>query len=309
MTRNILLGTSLLLSFLMFVTVFFKTNSSNNAEWLSRHQIDNMPLVEDDPYAAIAYGGAPEEQRGPEVRKWLAPGLKIRVSGASGSGTIVYYNPEDGYAYVQSCGHLWNGNMSAEEGLRKKLTCKVITWYHNEEKLSGEREYPAEVLYYSNDRGRDVSLLRFRPDWKPNYFPIAPEDYRFREGMHFHSVGCDGGREIAHYDVIYVGMKDGGGSEWPDLVTTKNSPRPGRSGGGLTSSDGYYVGICWGTSDFNGGGNGFFTPLKTIRHYNERNGYGWLNDIGHSLARKIPIMDRNNPQGSYPRDYIPLPNR
>ena len=298
------------MSILMFATVFFKTNNSNvTTDWLPRHSIDNMPLVEDDPYAAIAYGGLPVEQRGPEVRKWLAPGLKIRVSGASGSGTIMYHNPEDGYAYVQSCGHLWSGNMSAEEGLKRNLTCKVITWYHNEQKLSSEKEYPAEVLYYSNDRGRDISLLRFKPDWKPNFFPIAPEDYQFREGMHFHSVGCDGGREIAHYDVIYVGMRGGGGSQWLDLVTTKNSPRPGRSGGGLSSSDGYYVGICWGTSDFNGGGNGFFTPLKTIREYNERNGYGWLNDVGHSLARKIPIQDRNNPQGSYPRDYIPLPNR
>jgi len=303
--RNVLLGTSLLLSLVVFSFAFFKT--SNSFHWVKhQHNIDNMPLVQNDPYAAIAYGGAPIEQRGPEVRKWLTPGLKIRVSGASGSGTIVYYNPKDGYAYVQSCGHLWSGNMTAQEGLRRKLTCKVITWYHNEKKLNNEKEYPAEVLYYSNDNGRDVSLMRFKPDWEPDFFPIAPKDYHFSEGTNLHSVGCDGGREIAHYDVIYIGMSNN--SQWPDLVTTKNSPRPGRSGGGLYSGDGYYVGICWGTTDFNGGGNGFFTPLRTLRHFNEINGYGWLNDIGHSLARKIPIHDRNNPQGKYPRDYIPLPS-
>lgn len=27
------------------------------------------------------------------------------------------------------------------------------------------------------------------------------------------------------------------------------------------------------------------------------------------LARKIPIVDRNNPQGTYPKDYIPLPQK
>lgn len=27
------------------------------------------------------------------------------------------------------------------------------------------------------------------------------------------------------------------------------------------------------------------------------------------LARRIPIIDRNNPQGTYPRDYVPLPQR
>lgn len=302
MTRYLLLGTSLMLSLMMAIVAVNKTNDTS---WLPRHHIDNMPLVEDDPYAAMAYGGAPIEQRGPEVRKWLAPGLKIRVSNASGSGTIVFHDPKDGYAYVQSCGHLWNGNMTAEEGRRRNVRCKVITWYHNQEKLGSPKEYPAEVLYYSNDRGRDVSLLRFKPDWKPDFFPIAPENYQFKEGMHLHSVGCDGGREIAHYDVIYVGTR---GGQWPDIVTTKNSPRPGRSGGGLTSSDGYYVGICWGTTDFNGGGNGFFTPLKTLRIYNEQNGFGWLNEVDHGLARKIPIIDRNNPQGKYPRDYIPLPN-
>jgi hypothetical protein len=28
-----------------------------------------------------------------------------------------------------------------------------------------------------------------------------------------------------------------------------------------------------------------------------------------SLPRLIPIIDRNNPQGAYPKDYIPMPNR
>jgi hypothetical protein len=69
------------------------------------------------------------------------------------------------------------------------------------------------------------------------------------------------------------------------------------------------VGICWGTTDIEGNGNGLFTPLNTIRELNERNGFGWLNDAGISWARQIPIIDRNNPQGTYPPDYIPLPKR
>jgi hypothetical protein len=95
---------------------------------------------------------------------------------------------------------------------------------------------------------------------------------------------------------------------WQDLVTTENSPRPGRSGGGLMTEN-FYVGICWGTSSYSGDGNGFFTPLSTIRQYNKQNGYGWLNEVNISWARMIPIKDRNNPQGEYPKDYIPLPER
>ena len=75
----------------------------------------------------------------------------------------------------------------------------------------------------------------------------------------------------------------------------------------LTNDDGYFVGVCWGTSDYSGNGNGYFTDLKILREFNEENGFGWLNDIGHSLAREIPIIDRNNPQGRYSKDYIPLP--
>lgn len=283
--------------------MIFVATKTHNVKIQQNNIIDNMPLVYDDPYAHLAKGVAPIEQREPEYRKWLAAGVKIRVSDASGSGTIVYYNESDGYAYVQSCGHLWEGSMSSEEAKRRKLKCQIIVWYHNNEKLDEPANYPAEVLYYSNARGRDCSLIRFKPDWKPNYFPIAPEDFEFPNNAKFHSVGCDGGNEVAHYAVRYIGMR---GDQWPDLVTTDNSPRPGRSGGGLLSED-FYVAICWGTSAFDGSGNGFFTPLKTIREYNKINGYGWLNEVGFSLARQIPIIDRNNPQGKYPKDYIPLP--
>lgn len=269
-----------------------------------------MPLVQDDPFATMAAGGAPVEQRAEEYRKWLCCSVKIGVTSpkpCSGSGTIVYYNPDDGWAYVQSCGHLWgSGNMTAEEGLRKKISCTIITWYQNNVKLESTKQYTAEVIYFSNTRGRDVSLSRFKPDWSPTYFPIAPEDYTFKKDMRLHSCGCDSGKEVAHYDVRYIGMRDVG-SGYMDLTTTENSPRPGRSGGGLMD-DQYYVGICWGTTAFDGSGNGMFTPLSTLRQYNKQNGYAWLNDIGQSLARMIPIVDRNNPQGKYSPDYIPLPS-
>lgn len=269
-----------------------------------------MPIVKNDPFAHLAANIAPNPQRGIEFRKWLQATVRIRVSWASGSGTIVYYNEKDGWAYVQTCGHLWGGmrrNMSGEEGKRRQLKCKVNVWYHNQKKLRSPKTYPAEVLYYNNGgqtgAGHDVALIRFKPDWKPNYFPIAPEDFEFREGMRLHSMGCDHASETAHYDVRVIGFS---GRNFPHLVTTENSPRPGRSGGGLLSED-YYVATCWGTSDKSGNGNGYFTPLKTVRHYNEKNGYGWLNEVSDSLARKIPIVDRNNPQGRYSRDYIPIP--
>jgi hypothetical protein len=265
---------------------------------LSRN-VDNMPLVEEEPYEVSAQ--PPVEERGTIVAKWLKTGVKINAKGCSGSGTIIYYDPKSGYAYVQSCGHLWSGGAKAGEC---DVKCTVTTWYHNENKLSEPKTYPAEVIYYSQTKGQDCSLSRFKPDWTPDYYPIASVNFVFEKGAMLHSVGCDGGREIAHYGVKVVGMR---GDPWPDLVTVQNSPRPGRSGGGLMSDDGYYVGICWGTSDYSGTGNGYFTPLSTIRYMNKANGYDWINDVGTSLARQIPIVDHNNPPGHYPPDYIPLP--
>lgn len=302
--KKVLFVASFLMNVLIMLVLSSKTTYKFPKYNLTVNPIDNMPLVTDDPFAALAYGGAPNEQRGEEFRKWLSTGLKISVRNASGSGTIVYFDSENGLAYVQSCGHLWSGNMSAQEGLSRKPTCNVIAWYHNQTKLSKPKTYPAEVLYYNNTRGQDVSLLRFKPDWEPEYLPIAPADFQFRENMRLHSVGCDGGREVAHYDVRYIGTR---GGSYPDLVTTENSPRPGRSGGGLMTDE-YYIGICWGTSEYDGSGNGFFTPLKIVREFNERNGFGWLNDAT-PLARLIPIIDRNLPQEQYPKDFIPIPRR
>jgi hypothetical protein len=296
MSKKILQTTCFFLLILVASVLIFKSSQVSQSSKL----VEPMPIVGNDPYAHLAIGGVPVDQRGEEFRKWLCVGVKISVKGASGSGTIVFYDEKEGYAYVQSCGHLWSGNMTAEQAKVKKLTCSIITWYHNNKKLDETKTYPAEVLYYFNNRGQDCSLLRFKPDWVPNYFPISPADFHFVPNMRLHSIGCDGGREIAHYDVQYLGNRD------KDIITTDNSPRPGRSGGGLLSED-YYVGICWGTTEIEGTGNGLFTPLKVLRSLNEQEGYGWLNDVSKSWARTLPIFDRNNPQGQYPPDYIPLP--
>jgi hypothetical protein len=262
-----------------------------------------MPVLRDSNPSMGFQQYAPEEQRGIEYRQYLAASVKIRVSGASGSGTITYYDPSTRTAYVTSCGHLWSGTRSADEVNRNPVSAKIITWYHNDVKLQEPRTYDAQVLFWSNDRGYDSSLLKFTPDWEPDYFPIAGLDYPIIPGLRLHSLGCDGGREVAHYDVEVVEQRG------VDLVTRRNSPRPGRSGGGLMSSDGYYVGTCWGTSDTtSGGGVGYFTPLSAIHKVYARNGYGFLLNMPRSgMARKLPIRDWDQPGREWDEKEIPLP--
>jgi len=295
---------SFLVTIISLQTFFAKPKNDPIIYWASPNNCP-MPLVYDtDPLTASFKHGTPIEQRGKEFRKYLSVSLKISVSGASGSGTIVVYDPDRNEAYVASCGHLWNGTRSAEELKGKSVKCKVTTWYHNDIKLDKPKTYRAELLFWSNTRGYDCSLLKFNPDWKPRYFPIAPVDYPTKKGTKQHSLGCDGGREVAHYDVEIVGFRG------DDLVTNYNSPRPGRSGGGLLSDDGYYIGTCWGTSSYSGDGVGYFTPLKSIHQIYDRNNYGWILKIPRfGLAQRIPIRDWYNPNKIFPKNYIPLPGR
>jgi len=290
------------------LALFFIFGNSKSDEIIGRwapptEDVIEMPILRDSNPSKAIQQYAPEENRSAEVREYLAPSLKIRVSNASGSGTITWYDPRTGEAYVSSCGHLWSGSRSAEQLKKNPVTCKVITWYHNGVKLPEPKSYDAQVLFWSNDRGYDCSLLKFKPDWVPTYFPIAPKDYQIAPGTMLHSCGCDGGREVAHYDVEFVEYRGA------DLVTRRNSPRPGRSGGGLMSSDGYYVGTCWGTSDTtSGGGVGYFTPLRAIHQVYTRNGYDFLLNMSNfGRARDIPIRDWQNPDKEWPPEYVPVP--
>ena len=313
MIKKILVGITF---FMLLSTILIVSYKDLTQQTLKNKSVD-MPIEIDNQYSQFIVVNPPVEQRGPEYIKWLSVSLKIEVAGTSGSGTIIYFNPDDGYAYVQSCGHFWKGNATAKECSRKNLTCNVVTWYQNGKKLNKTKTYQAEVLYYNNnnqqigDLGKDCSLLRFKPDWEPEYFPIAPEKFEFKSGENFHSLGCDEGREVAHYLVKFIGFrKSATDQNYSDLVFTENGPRPGRSGGGLMTDD-YYVGICWATTDGTGKGlgNGLFTSVKALREFNDKNGYGWLNEVGLNLARRIPVIDRNNPQGEYKPDYIPLPSK
>lgn len=243
----------------------------------------------------------PNEQRGKEFRKYLAASVRININGAVGSGTICYHDPESNWAYVLSCGHLLDGTKpyKASEIKRK---CKIVIWYNNNTKLDEPKTYEGEVLFWSNVRGYDCSLLRFKPDWTPDYFPIAPVDFSIAKNTKLNSLGCDEAGEVARYEVELLEFTD------LDLVTKKNSPRPGRSGGGLVTDNGFIVGICWGTTDVSSGdGVGYFTPLKSIHEVLNKNEHGWILKKGGYLGRNIPIYDWTNPNNKLNWDFIPVP--
>jgi hypothetical protein len=296
-----------LFSTITLVVFGINFNHKINAEdiiirWSPDKNVIEMPILGNKyPLKTEFENLRPLEQRGEEFKEFLAASLKISVGGASGSGTICYYDQITNYAYVISCGHLWSGNHDYKESKIYKKA-KVITWYHNDTKLQKPTSYEAEILFWSNTRGYDASLLRFQPDWEPNYFPIAVIDHNITKGQILNSLGCDGAGEVARYEVKFLEYRG------VDLITEKNSPRPGRSGGGLITDSGWYVGICWGTSDTtSGNGIGYFTPLKSIHDVFKKNQHEWLLDIGRFSNKNIPIIDRQNSNRKYNWDFVPIP--
>ena len=271
--------------------------------FVERDPLDNMPILERNQFGNE--NPAPIPNRGPEYKNFLAASVKIGVSGASGSGTIVYYDSKTKIAYVATCGHLWTpGIMEVEAGKKKALKCKVIVWYHNDKKLDAPKTYDADVIFYSYVDGQDTGLISFKPDWEPNYYPLGPADYTYKVGQHGHSCGCDAGSEVAHYDIKFLGIQGN------DLVTIENSPRPGRSGGGLMNDDGKYIGTCWGTQYRDGTGKGYFTPLGVIhKFWSKQKGYEFLlnQESPEGVAKKLPIHDRSGENKIFGPDYILLP--
>lgn len=268
--------------------------------WTPSNDVAQMPIVlntKPNPVQTCTTT-YPTEERDEKFIKFLSPSVKITVNGASGSGTICHYDSESNWAYIISCGHLWQGNKSYDK-LEKKQKAKITIWYHNNQKLTEPKVYDAEILFWSNTRGYDCSCLRFQPDWTPDYFPIAEVDYKFKKGDVLNSLGCDGGKEVARYEVEFLEMRG------MDIITMKNSPRPGRSGGGLLTDSKQYVGICWGTSDTSSGnGIGYFTPLLSIHKVFKDNDHEWLLKL---IVRKFIIKDWENPNKKYDNNYIPMP--
>jgi hypothetical protein len=290
--------------FIIFLTIVFPVNSYQDAQrFYDIDSFDNMPILERDNFGND--NSPPVPKRGPEFRRYLAPSVKIAVNGASGSGTIIHYDKVKNIAYVATCGHLWTqGVMNADEGKKRNIKCKVITWYHNDLKLDSPKSYESTVIFYSYINGQDTGLITFNPDWEPNYFRLGSKNYNYIAGQYAHSVGCDAGTEVAHYEIKMLGI------EGADLVSEQNSPRPGRSGGGLMDDNGYYIGTCWGTQYRDGTGKGYFTPLSVIhKFWSKQAGYNFLLEqkqiIGN--AKQIKINDRSGSKEEFRPEYILLP--
>jgi len=243
------------------------------------------------------------EERGEEWIHWLAPSVRI----GGGSGTICYFDPETKWAYVITCGHLFGGTgrWTYEDAKRQPRSTTVEVFYHNEKKLDEVRKYKAEVLCYERfyQGNWDVGLIRFKADWDIEwYLPIGPKDIKLEKGKMYHSLGCDGRSEVAHYLVEYIEEQDTSGSV-TQIKTQKNSPRGGRSGGGVFTDEGELIFIC----SRSGNGYGYWTSLNQIHKLLEREKeFTYLLHVPRPWdILNLPVFDLNGKQRPVPKAYVP----
>lgn len=291
--------------FLLLVLVLF--SGCSKTQNFKKPQIpkDPVPIIE-LPYYKTSFSKPGWEERGPEFAHWNSTGVRIGTGQWWGSGTMSYYDRENNYMYVISCGHLFFQGRGNAEYYRKNPTKSTIeVFYHNDEKLENFESYDAEVLCHVwQSNIYDVSLLRFHPKWaNPWTKPVAPMTYAPLRGEYFHNVGCDGRSEVAHYLVKFSSLNIRMDVE--ELICVENAARGGRSGGGLFSENGRLIGI---TSRSDGISTSYYSSHKQIHKFLIEEGYGFVLQGVNDWARQIPIIDRNNPQNNYPKDYIPLPN-
>jgi hypothetical protein len=199
----------------------------------------------------------PEPQRDDSVKKFLIPSIRILNNYIAGSGTICYYDSKNNIAYVLSCAHLFyveNNNIIIE------------VFYHNNKKLITPKQYSGEIIALKiDDYKNDIAIIKFKPDWEPIYFPISKLGYRYKHNTILNSVGCDAATEVANYYVKIYELESN------FLVTYENSPRPGRSGGGLITNDRFIVGICARTDAVDGSGKGYYVHINTIHQFCKNN--------------------------------------
>jgi len=179
----------------------------------------------------------------------------------SSSGTVIHVAAlGDGRytAYVLSTGHMG-----------KRTEPSVEFFYLDGKKLAKPQTAQGRIVFLVENgvsQGVDFCVIEVDAKGKPAAVPIAKKDVG--KGVTCLSIGCDMGSLPTAYQCKVVKVKK------HQYALERDTPRPGRSGGGLFH-DGKLVGVCWGCyQSGNGQGlTGMFTRASTIRRLLASAGY------------------------------------
>jgi thiol-disulfide isomerase/thioredoxin len=216
-------------------------------------------------------GAAPQQSAGedltsrdPLAADLVASSVRIRVDDPAGrsfgTGTII--DSRSGEALIITCGHLFRDSNG-----KGPVTVDLFTAGPNGARTIGQ--VTGKVISFNLDR--DIGLVSIRPGRTVRVVPIAQSQMTMQRGDHVMSVGCDHGKDPTALASWITATNRYKGS--PN-IEANGAPTEGRSGGGLFSSDGKLVGICF-AADYQGN-EGLYTAIETIHDELDRVG---LSDI------------------------------
>lgn len=203
----------------------------------------------------------------------LQASVRIRAKAGGGinygSGTVI--SSRNGKTVVLTCGHICRG-------LQRGGIVEVDLFDEG-----GQETYEGKVLRF--DLEADVALLEVATDKVYPHAPVSPAGYRVKKGDDVVSVGCGGGDDptLQNHRVISLNRYLG-----PDHLECSGEPVEGRSGGGLFSSDGAVVGVCFARDPEDH--RGLYAGLKPIHQLLDQCGLSHLykNQSSPQQEDKLP---------------------
>lgn len=256
------------------------------------------------------FGLATEPKDGPKYWDLMESSVRIKSEKQAspknefffGSGTIIYSSNHKNY--VLTCGHLFDGKIN---------TCMIHIIYLNGKKLETVKEYKAQVVFLSI--AEDVSLVFFTSDEKfLPYKPMAPSQLILKDGDVVESCGADG---VLYKDKKYMCSYTVQIQLFADKIQThvKNSPTPGRSGGGLMHKN-MIIGVCSGNAGgtvrntpkgkvYNYDGNGIYINVSVVKRLLKGTKHDWLCEVyKNKLTKPITINGRQSSTKQLPKPKI-----
>lgn len=197
------------------------------------------------------------QPRGTAQRQALAATVRITVEDAKGNsiatGTIIDSHGDE--ALVVTCGHVFResqGRGKIRVDLHGQQGVRTVEAHY----LTHEVDDPNDPL---GTRKADIGLIAIRPGESVSPVRVAPAGYRAARGDRAFSIGCDHGAPPSIRETSISAINKYLGA--PNIEAV-GQPVEGRSGGGLFSSDGHLIGVCYAADAEDN--EGLYTALATI---------------------------------------------
>jgi hypothetical protein len=177
------------------------------------------------------------------------------------SGTVFKVTPNDkGYtSYILSTGHM-----------KKREDPQIEFFFMDGEKLEKPFIVKGNIIFLVENsfKGCDFSVIEVTTKNKPAFIPLAKKDAKEKDKCL--SIGCDLATVPKCYSCTVLNLGK------HDYILENDSPKAGRSGGGLFLNH-EIVGVCWGCATWgNKEVNGLFTRASVVRNLLTAAGYEHL---------------------------------